>query len=578
MSFFHRHYHRHYHGIYHNPKKLFILDLCLLAAALLMFAASLVFWFWKPGITDLIDVEISLGDTRLKSGDYAHLTINYTNRSRHHLTRPTLAVRLPSGFVVDRTQTPLTLFSKNSTFTLDDLDPGASGQVGLFGQFWAEPGKETKIIAILSYQVETDTNREQKLGTYLATLPESILLTSLEAPASAFPNVAVPFSLKIKNNSAVPVSGITVLEHGLKATFKTTTSLKNISLSAGEELSLNGTFLSPQVAGVQTAAFVTEVLPNNQPIIQSSKETRFTVVTPSLNITARNVNAFDYLEPGQTIPLEISWKNSTPFPLKTIRLRLASTPGFLNLRATAKANNLKIEGTDLIIDSSVRTALAAETGTSDQFALNLVFNPIFSPIGQTTREFHLTPIIEARSDQVSDQVFTMNGDDLVLPLATDLTLKAETRFYTPDGDQLGRGPLPPRVGATTKYWIFIEAFNTVNPIEDAFLSLTLPNGVTPTAMQSVTLGAPLSWEATARSLTWSMLDIPAQSKTGWYFQVAVTPTLADIGQTISLVKNLTFVAKDKKVHKPFNLRVAELSNVLKSDDRGSKSGAKVVVQ
>ncbi len=577
-SFLHRHYHRHYHGVYNNPKKLFIFDLVLLGIATLMLGSSLFFFFWKPGITDLIDLKISLGDTRLKSGDEVILTIDYTNRSKKYLKQPTLALRLPPGFIIDRTKTPESVFSKNSIFALEDLHPGASGQVGVSGQYWAMPGQEERIFATLSYQVENDSEREQKLGAYLATLPESVLATNFTtAASSSFPNFPLAFTFKIKNTSASAISGISILTEGAKATFADNTPLKNITLQSGEEISLNGTLLSPTTPGEQTASFTTQVLANNNPITQSKNPTTFSVIAPSLTTSVSTNNTLDYIEPGQILPIQIAWKNNTPFALKNLRLRLKANPGLINLKTTATENKLKIIDGDLIIDSDARTAFAnGAASQGEEFSLNLTLAPNFNAVDKSQTELRLTTVIEAESDQVAGQVFASKGADLILPLATDLTLNTQVRYYTADGDQLGRGALPPRVGETTKYWVFIEALNTINPIEDTALTIQLPSGVIPTGKQSVTLGSPLKWNETNRTLTWNILDIPAQSKTGWYFEVAVTPTASDVGKNLTLLNNVNFVASDKKVHKKFNLGVAQLTNVLKANDRGAKSGAKVV--
>ncbi len=574
-SFLHRHYHRHYHGVYTNPKKLFIFDLILLTFAIGLFALSAVFFFWKPGITNLIDLDISLGDARLKSGDMARITINYTNRSKHRLLHPTLALHLPPGFIIDRNATPTSVFSTTSIFTLDDLAPGATGQVGVTGQLWTEPGKEERITALLSYQTENTSDRDQKASVYLATLPESILTASLALASSTFPNVPTPFTLTLKNNSSRSITGITVLESGVAVTYTASTTLKNITLTDDEIRVISGTVSQTGNDSAKTITFITQVVPNNQPVTQSTLQQKITTIKPSLAIGVRAIGSETYLEPGQTLPLQINWRNSSAFPVKNLTLRLSMPEGLADLKATAKENNIKVDGTDLVIDSSSRTALADTNQRSEDFTLNLILNSSFNLTDKTISEFRLTPTIETESDSVNGQVYSETGDGISLPLATDLTLSATPRYFTADGDQVGRGPLPPEVGSVTKYWIFVEAINTVNPIEDTALTITLPEGVTPTGKQSVTLGAPLKWSAETRTLTWSILDIPAQSKTGWYFEVSVVPTEVMVGRSLTLLNNVSFVAKDKKVGKLFDLKTGQINNILRADDRGARNGSKV---
>ncbi len=76
LKFLRSHYHKRYHGVYQHAKKLFAFDLALLAFAFLMLGSSIFFFFWKPGLTGLIDVSISLGNERIKSGDEVRPTVD----------------------------------------------------------------------------------------------------------------------------------------------------------------------------------------------------------------------------------------------------------------------------------------------------------------------------------------------------------------------------------------------------------------------------------------------------------------------------------------------------------------------
>ena len=113
-NLFHSHYHRRYHGQYMHAKKLFVFDLFLLGGAIITLIAGLFFFFWKPGLTNWIDLNLSYGGNRIKSGEKVEMTLNYVNRSKETLTGVTLAIHLPPGFIIDRNLTPTTEFSDQS--------------------------------------------------------------------------------------------------------------------------------------------------------------------------------------------------------------------------------------------------------------------------------------------------------------------------------------------------------------------------------------------------------------------------------------------------------------------------------
>ncbi len=572
-KFFHKHYHRHYHGVYKNPKKLFIFDLFLLSTAIVMLGASLFFFFWKPGITDLIDLKISLGDTRIKSGEPVHLSVHYTNRSTFALTHPSLAVHLPDGFIIDRAKTPENIFSADSILTLEDIKPGAKGQADIYGTLFAEPKSDERILATLSYQTEKSSATEQKFASFFVTLPASVLEDTLTIATTTFAGQALPFTYTLKNTGASPVDGIS-LEDTWTPALLSDAANKSITLAPSETKTVTGTLKAPGAAGDYTVVIRSKIIANNQPIIQSIQQKTISVFVPSVSSEIKLLQQVPYIEPNQTLPAEISWKNTSSLTLSQLRIKITPTPGIIDISKTARENQLKIENGSLIIDSSRRTALAtAAPGAGDTTTITFYLLPTFTASGNAPR-LSIIPSVEGGTAGFNGQQFSAPGASVSLPLATDLTLTTETRYYTPEGDQLGRGPLPPEVGQSTKYWIFVELFNTINSVEKNNLIITLSPGVTFTGKQSVTLGSPLS--ASGQNLTWSLHEIPPNTKTGWYFEVETTPTEAMIGKSISLIRNISFSGSDTVVSKDFNLSSGAITNALRANDRGSKSGSKVI--
>ncbi len=574
-AFFHTHYHRHYHGIYKNPKKLFIFDLFLLGTSLIMLGSSLFFFFWKPGTTDLVDLKISLGDTRIKSGEAVKVSVNFTNRNKFELTRPTLAIHLPDGFIVDRSKTPESVFSNNSIVALDTIEPGAKGQAEVYGHLFAEPKTDERILASLSYQAGPDRAVEQKLASYFITLPESILQDTLAIASSSFGKQSVPFTYTLKNTGSTPVNNLG-LEDTWNEPLVPENKRKDLTLAPGETIELKGTLTAPTQAGEYTVVIRSYVVANNQKITQSTQQKKLTVIVPELRSEIKLTKPVAFVEPRQELPLEISWKNTNAFALKNVRLKITPTAGLVDLAKTGRENQLKVENGALVIDSSRRTVLGrAEPGATDTLEITLYLLPSFQGSNNAPR-LTITPTLEGSTELIEGQVFNESSAPLILALSTDLALNAEVRYFTAEGDQLGRGPLPPEVGNSTKYWVFLELFNTINPTEENALTISLAPGVTFTGKQSVTLGKPLGTSGDGRTLSWQHPEIPPATKTGWYFELESTPTEANIGKNLSLVQGITFTAKDSVVSKAFRLQPGSLTNVLKANDRGSRSASKVI--
>ncbi len=573
-NIFHHHYHRRYHGQYAHAKKLFVFDLALMAGALVTLIAGLFFFFWTPGLTDWIDLNVSYGGGRIKSGEKVTMTLDYTNRSKVSLTNVMLAVHLPPGFAVDRTLTPITEFSEQSIFNLPTLPPGAKGEKIIHGYLWAEPKKDAETIAILSYTPENVNRREQKFGRFFINLPESILKAELNfGVKSSFPSSRFPIALTLTNTETQKLDNIS-LNFSWPGKINWQDSVEKITLEGKEVRVFNGEITMPDTAGLYTLKTQSQILINNQLLTLDTITNDISVVYPQVTVNTSWGTTATYAEPNTTLPLKISWKNNSQYELKNLQIKINTTPGVVNLKETARQNNIKIIGDSLVLDAGNRTLLSDGTaGSAGDTQIDLVLLSSFTLNEKEKAYLEVTPAIVAELKEVSGQTFTNVGSAIRMLLATNATLRTEARYFTPEGDQLGRGPLPPRVGETTKYWIFAQLQNTTNRLKDISFETNLTPGVEFTGKQSITIGSPLKSEN--GKLTWNIFQLPANSITGWYFEVAVTPTSEQVGKNMSLVKNVNVVATDEQTGKKFNLNSGIITNVLPANDAGKAQGSLV---
>jgi len=211
--------------------------------------------------------------------------------------------------------------------------------------------------------------------------------------------------------------------------------------------------------------------------------------------------------------------------------------------------------------------------------------PITIPISvQTT---HITdgqngPILipdlhfSASISDVDEYVYTALLDVSPLPIGTTLSLSQRSRYYTAEGDQLGRGPLPPQVGKETKYWIFTQIQNTVGGLEDVSFSTKLAPGVTWTGKSSVSKGNDISFQSTAQTATWRAVSIEPNESVGIYFEIAVTPGQEDLGTIPQLLTSSLLTAHDPYVDNTLTQSRGAVYADLSSDAVGKQKG--VVVQ
>lgn len=573
-NFFKNNYLLRYHEKYEHAKKLFVIDIFLFAVVIVMFFSTLFFLFWNPGLTDQIDLKISLGGNRIKSGEEVELTLDYKNRSKYALHEATVALHLPNGFVIDRDKTSTSTFSEQSTFYIQDIKPGAKGHLTVFGHMWVAPKTDENITALLSYTPENSKYKEQKLGTFIMNLPDSILQTKLTMASTSFANNSVPFSFYVKNTSDQKLENLEINFNFPGKVNIDDNYLHNINLEKNAEKTVSGTIVMLSKSGeYNLTASLSGKFNNTQVKILESQSTVKTF-SPQVDIKASLINPPSYADVKQELNASINWQNSGQFQLQNQAVRLSFTPGVVDLKSTALVNNFKLEGNSLLIDSSTRTALSnGAPGANDQFSFKIILLPNFSLGNVENPLLEIKPTFSGELKDVSGQKFQIPGQTATIPLATELSINSSVRYYSDDGDQLGRGPLPPSVGQTTKYWIFVQLNNTTNPIKDSAVEISLNHNATFTNKQSVTIGPSLSYNN--GKISWAFRELPPHSQTGWYFEVATTPSVDQIGKNIDLINSIKFTGTDKTTGKTFNLQKSGLSNILLPADLGSAKGSVV---
>lgn len=579
LNFLKNHYHKKYHGMYQHAKKLFVFDLALLSLAIVMMISSAVLFFWKPSIAGLINISLSLGQERIQSGDAVRLTIDYTNNSKQNLKDVSLGLRLPEGFIIDRTKTSSDTFSEHSIFTaIKELKAGASGQSEIYGQFWTEPKAEKHFIANLSYRPENKNSREQKLSSLISTISDSILVGKITILTSTFSNTPVQFTYTLQNLSDNQISNIS-LTHNLNKGAIAEKDLSNISLSPNGIKVIQGGFTSPEKSGKYTYSITPQVLANNHLIPQGSLNTELNIISPQIISGARLLGNVAFAEPGQVLPVEIRWENTSNFKLENLTLHITTNlTGAIDWKKTARENGATAENNGIFFDSKSRTSLSnGSPKNSDTFTVNIY---LLSTLGLPQTEnakLEIYPIMKASAPGITDATFSQDGSRTSLPLATEVKfIDTEARYYTAEGDQLGRGAIPPTVGKNTKYWVFVKIANTSNALEDATFSTSLPEGVEFSGKQSTTIGPQLLYNALNRSISWQYYTLPANSQTGLYFEVSVTPNQSQTGKNLQLTNSLNFSATDDYVGKKFNISHTPIFNTLNKNDRGSNLGSKVL--
>lgn len=268
---------------------------------------------------------------------------------------------------------------------------------------------------------------------------------------------------------------------------------------------------------------------NKEKIPQGSLLKYLTVAENGLNLSANLQDDKNFLKPGEEAMLQIHYQNKTGRNLSKVNFNLNLPAGL-----SASASSIKKEipaGENGVMEFKIK--LAENFDTSSIAATGLILRP--------SATFNYP-------DQ-STELLRSFAPALNIKIASQIKLHAEARYFTAEGDQLGRGPIPPKVGQVTKYWVNWFVTSAPNAIKNVTLLGRLPEGVMWTNKTNVAEGEPIKFDTVTRSISWQsdQLEVTPGNRcpcAGIGFEVAINPEIEDAGKILTLLNQLSIQATD----------------------------------
>jgi len=154
----------------------------------------------------------------------------------------------------------------------------------------------------------------------------------------------------------------------------------------------------------------------------------------------------------------------------------------------------------------------------------------------------------------------------------ELKLSAICRYTLAEGDQLGVGPLPPKVGETTKYWIFLSPSTNYFDVSDVIVTAKLADNVVFTGRTSAVSETGIIYDEASRQISWKISRLSfatdASIPPGAAFEIAYLPTSAQAGKTAELLTDINISGQDSVSSVQISNKAPDLSTRIKEDQNG----------
>ncbi len=289
------------------------------------------------------------------------------------------------------------------------------------------------------------------------------------------------------------------------------------------------------------------------------------ILNNKLELDLQAVPEKTIVELGDKLIIKIDYHNQGNLDIDKARLSLDFTS------AAFQVKNLKVAGENAVLEQEEIILSNVPAGAKGSFELELDWQTVKSDFPRSL-ELKLTAELSSAEKRKEKEVFLPQ-----IKIASALELKAGIYYHSPQGDQLGIGPLPPVVGIPTKYWLIVKALNSGNDLKDLVFSARLPEGVSLSDEQSLLAGK-FSYNQQTRRLIWQLDSLNADG--GDYianFALTLIPTEEQVGKNVPLLYDLQYHADDTWTGLELSASLSDLDSSL-PDDRLNRNNGQVVAQ
>jgi hypothetical protein len=529
------HYHKHYRSRFaERAHWVFMFDgaLVLIILGLLTFGSYFAFFYDPP--RDAFRAAI-VSENVLRGGEDALITVRVSNESKKDLHDASLVVHFPAEFRAVGT------IGNIGQVEIGELKGGASKEFSFTGLLIGPP--KTASVYVHVRATRADGQTDERLTQAEISWKENLIAIGYETPDSFIAGQATPFRLKIKNGTTLNLERLRVTPK-FPETFK-------IKL-ASPPLSKDGVLVNDLRAGEEVAIEFVGVYSGNEPTVElgaslwwaeGQHETliadsvdRRQALSPNLKMEAFLDTKETSITAGDGAAVMVRYANEGTFTLENVQF---------GIDADVRLTRESVPG---IVSAKPPKIDRLEPGQKGEFAA-VVWTKETFPAYVLDPKLKLTPTarFSVKEPRIAEALISGTPTEAKIVGQADLAMAA--RYFTSEGDQLGRGTLPPRVGKETRYWISVGVTGGTSMIKDAKVEVLLPKNVEWTGKASATAGDAPRFDAARGVIVWTIGELPAHAgvsveAVGASFEVALTPSADQIGTMPGLATAAGFSGTD----------------------------------
>lgn len=531
------------------------------------------FWYYQKNIysKEVLKLEI-FGSTEVKLLEEIEYIVKYKNNGNVRLEEAELIFEYPKYSIVQEG-------SLRERIPLEDIYPGEERTHHLKTRLLGREDEIKEAVAYLNYRPKNLRAYYESKTTYTTKILEVPLTFEFDLPSKIKSGKEIRFRLNYFSNINHPLSnlgikieypaGFEFLESSPETLEKTEWEIGLLNRAEGGRVEILGK-IQGEVG--ESKVFRAELgqWQEGEFVLLKTASWGMEIIKPLLYIFQNiNGNPMYIASPGDLLDYQIFFKNIGERALENLFLMIELESQTLDFE-TLKIESGRFERIenkiiwDYTMLSDLRTLL---------------------PMGEGKVEFWIKVkdnfSLDFKNPEIKTKI-TLDGfkEEFITKINSKLEI-IQTGFF--EDEVFGNsGPLPPRVGEATTYTIIWQVKNHYNDVKNVKVKATLPPEVKLTGqIFPEEQYSRFAFDSESREIVWEIGDLIAgqgvsEAGPNVAFQIALTPTAAQQGQTAILINEAKVLGEDQWTEATLE-RIDEAINTTLPDD-GTVSEEQGIIQ
>lgn len=510
------------------------------------------------------DVDISIiGPVAIGGGEELTLDIIVQNNNQTQLETVDLVIEYPNGTKKsDDLKTDLPRVREG----LGILNPNSVVKTTHSATLFGEEGVEKQIVVLVEYRIPGSNAIFQKRKEFDVILQSSPIRLTVDTVKEITPNQELVFKVGISSNGTQTLENIMIvadypfgftLENSNFETFDDDNVWLFKELKPQEDIileivgRLEGQNKEERVFKFN-AGIADQDIPNELGVVFTTLPKAVTISKPFLELQLSidgDMNANVVREGGKQIQGRILYKNNTETNIQIGKIIITVDGEVLEESSMFVSDGFYRSQDNTIIWDQNSVSDLSEIITGNSGALNFSFRTktLANSSGVFKNpEITLSAIVTGRrisEDPVPEEIVSTTFKRI--QFISDIAMTGQAMYST--GPFTDTGPIPPKANTDTTYTVNLTLSNSSNEVQKGRATTILPNYV---KWNNKTSGdGNIIYDPVSRTVEWDVGTIAPHvgfttAKKSAFFQVTVTPSITQLGNSPALIGDVTFTGYD----------------------------------